>query len=396
MKIVRLETIRWQQQPHLLLLRVHTDTDLIGLGETYYLSGVVETVIHDLLAPFVLGQSVFDRELHWNAVFSRINNSGYAGAEMRALSALDIALWDLLGQDAGQPLYNLLGGRCRERIRIYNTCVNAGARQDQTGFLETPAELACSLFEQGITAMKVWPWDRFAPPLPAGGIIGPAGRSVLGLTGTYISPQDVAAGLAVIGSIRDALGDRMEILIEGHGRWDLNTAVRIGRALRPYDILWMEDMIKPDCAADLARLRAETGVPLCVSERLFTRYAYREILEAHAADVVMLDAVWTGGITESQKIAILADAFHLPFTPHDCTGLVTVFANLHLCAACPNAMILETVRGFYEGWYREVYTDNICIDRGFAEFPRKPGLGTGLRDDFLSRPDVAIRISQPC
>jgi L-alanine-DL-glutamate epimerase-like enolase superfamily enzyme len=312
---------------------------------------------------------------------------------MRALSALDIALWDLLGQAVGQPIYNLMGGRCRDRIRIYNTCVNAGPRQDQTGFLETPQELALSLFEQGITAMKIWPWDRFAPPLPAGGIVGPAGRAVLGLTGAYISAPDVAAGLDSVARIRDALGGRMEILIEGHGRWDLNAAVRIGRALRPYDILWMEDMIKPDNPADLCRLRAETGVPLCVSERLFTRYAYREVLEAHAADVIMMDVVWTGGITESQKIAILADSFHLPFTPHDCTGLVTLFANLHLCAACPNAMILETVRGFYEGWYREVYTENIRIDRGFAEFPVKPGLGTELRDDFLSRPDVTIRVS---
>jgi L-alanine-DL-glutamate epimerase-like enolase superfamily enzyme len=108
----------------------------------------------------------------------------------------------------------------------------------------------------------------------------------------------------------------------------------------------------------------------------------------------MMDVAWAGGITESQKIAILADSFHLPVTPHDCTGLATLFANLHLCAACPNAMILETVRGFYDGWYREVYTENIRIDRGFAEFPVKPGLGTALRHDFLSRPDVTIRVSE--
>jgi galactonate dehydratase len=393
LKIERLETIRYAGQPNLLFLRVHTDTGLIGLGETFYLPGAVEAVTHELLAAFVLGQSVFDRERHWNSVFSRINNSGHAGAEMRALSALDIALWDLLGQATDQPIHNLIGGRCRERIRIYNTCVNGGAWQDQAGFLENPGELARSLFDQGITAMKIWPWDRFAPQV-AGGIVGPAGRSVLGLTGAYIAATDVEEGLRSVQLIRQELGNRMEILIEGHGRWDLNAAVRIGRSLKQYDVLWMEDMIKPDSPADLLRLRDATGVPICVSERLFTRYAYRQALEAHGADIVMMDVAWAGGITESQKIAILADSFHLPVTPHDCTGLATLFANLHLCAACPNAMILETVRGFYDGWYREVYTENIRIDRGFAEFPVKPGLGTALRHDFLSRPDVTIRVSE--
>ena len=152
-------------------------------------------------------------------------------------------------------------------------------------------------------------------------------------------------------------------------------------------------MIKPDSPGDLARLRQETGVPLCVSERLFTRYAYREVLERNAADVVMADLVWTGGITEGQKIAILADTFHLPFTPHDCTGLITLFANLHLCAAVPNAMILETVRGFYKGWYADVYTENISIRDGYAEFPIRPGLGTSIREEFMKRPDVTIRRS---
>ncbi len=241
--------------------------------------------------------------------------------------------------------------------------------------------------------MKIWPWDRFAPPAAAATVVGPAGRSVLGLAGSYISADDVEAGLDAVRCIRRELGNKMEILIEGHGRWDLNSAIRIGRALQPFDILWMEDMIKPDSSADLSRLRQETRVPLCVSERLFTRYGYRDVLEQRAADVIMTDVAWTGGITEAQKIAILADSFHLPMTPHDCTGLATLLAHLHLFAASPYHTILETVRGFYEGWYREVYTENIRIDGGFAEFPTGAGLGTALRDDFL-RSDVTSRMSR--
>src|SRR5579875_3593100 len=155
----------------------------------------------------------------------------------------------------------------------------------------------------------------------------------------------------------------------------------------------MEDMIKPDSADDLARLASESRVPHCVSERLFTRYGYREMLEAHASHVVMPDLIWTGGITEGRKIAILADTFHLPIAPHDCTGLVTIFANLHICASAISVMILETVRGFYEGWYSEAYTDNLVVREGFAHVPTKPGLGTSLRGELLSHPDVSTRVS---
>jgi len=132
-----------------------------------------------------------------------------------------------------------------------------------------------------------------------------------------------------------------------------------------------------------------------VSERLITRYAFREVLESGAARVVMPDLIWTGGITEGHKISILADTYHLPIAPHDCTGLVTLFANLHLCAAVPNAMILETVRGFYdEGWYAQAYSDNIEIRAGEAFIPQRPGLGTRLRESLLESNTIQIRTSR--
>ena len=126
---------------------------------------------------------------------------------------------------------------------------------------------------------------------------------------------------------------------------------------------------------------------------MFTRYAFRDILEQRAAHIIMPDLIWTGGITEGHKIAILADTFHLPIAPHDCTGLVALFANLHLCSASTNAMILETVRGFYQGWYAKVYTENIVVRDGFAELPDKPGLGTALQEHVLSSPDSLVRVS---
>jgi galactonate dehydratase len=394
-KIVKVETIRNKALPNLLWVQVHTEDGIIGLGETFYLPGAVEAVIHDLIAAFILGRSDCEIESIWDQVFSYCNFFGFAGAEMRALSAIDIALWDALGQRSGQPIYNLLGGTVRDNIPIYNTCVDSEVHDDGQAFLERPAELARDLLSQDIRAMKIWPWDRFAPRLKSTAICGPAGYSAMGPSGSFISSRDLEAGLNVVKAIRDAVGKDIEIIIEGHSRWDLNCAIRISRALEPWDVLWIEDMMKPDSVTDLSRLVSETRVPQSVSERLFTRYAYRQVLEARAAHVIMPDLIWTGGITEGRKIAILADSFHLPIAPHDCTGLVTIFANLHLCASSTNAMLLETVRGFYNGWYKWVYTDNVQIEKGYASFPTVPGLGTRLKPEFLADPRTSIRASCP-
>src|SRR5712671_1423800 len=134
-KIQAIETIRYERQPNILWVRVHADNGMIGLGETYYLPGAVEAVVHDMIADFALDQPVFNTEHIWDTIFSWANFYGFAGAEMRALSALDIALWDLKGQLTGQPIYNLLGGECRTDIPIYNTCVDSGRFRDQHDFM---------------------------------------------------------------------------------------------------------------------------------------------------------------------------------------------------------------------------------------------------------------------
>jgi L-alanine-DL-glutamate epimerase-like enolase superfamily enzyme len=394
MKLTRIETLRSPDFPNLLWVHLLTDDGLVGLGETFYIPAAVEAVIHDFAAPLLLGQSAFDRERHWQALFSYANFFGYAGAEMRAISALDLALWDLLGQHTGQPVLNLLGGQTRDSIRIYNTCVDTPKYADQTGFLEKPGDLARSLLAQGITAMKVWPWDRFAPQMKSAAVTGPAGWSAVGPVGHDLLPEQLAQGLWTVQEIRRAVGDKMQIALEGHSRWDVNCALRIARALEPYDVMWMEDFLQPDSAVDLARLVRESRVPQTVSERLFTRHAYRRLLDAQAAHVVMTDVIWTGGLSEALKIAALADTHHLSIAPHDCTGPVNLFACLQLCAAVPNAMIMETVRGFCEGYYREVATPDVPLREGRALLDKfGPGLGVRLRDEFLARPNLVRRVS---
>jgi len=415
MKITRIETIyfdrvpddQWsttqgrsrQALPNNLWVRVYADNDLVGLGETYYLPRAISAVIHDVYAPLLIGRNAFDIENHWNNMFSLVNFCGSAGAEMRALSAIDLALWDLVGQACGQPIYNVLGGRNRDRVQIYNTCVNSGKFDDLSLTLEGRAgEVAESLLREGITAMKIWPFDQFGttlagPSNPRGKFFIWGGETAAGTLAHTLSNDDLKRGLLVVEDIRHAVGDRMAIAIEGHARWDLPTATRIAQSLEPYNILWLEEIMPPDNVEVYIRLKAATKVPLCQSERVFTRFGFRPWIEKNAADIIMPDLSWGGGITEGRKIASLADTYYLPITCHDTIGPVALWAAAHLMLYIPNAMIMETVRGYIDGWYNDVVTDQIPIREGHLELPPKPGLGTRLRDDFVNRPNARIEVT---
>lgn len=393
MKITKLETVWYDEQPNTMWIQIHSDEGLVGLGETYYVPRAVSAIIHDVFASLLLGQDAFDIEKLWNNMMSTVNFFGFAGSEMRAISAVDVALWDLVGQYTGQPIYNLLGGRSRDRIRTYNTCAGYGQYQDfNTWFDGQAGELAQDLLKMGIRAMKVWPWDRFGVSL--GGPIGTrAGANAVGPVGHFMSVDDLESGLQVVKDIRAAVGDKMDIAIEGHARWNLPIAIKIARALEPYDVMWLEEIIPPDNVDSYARLAAATKVPLCVSERLFTRFGFRQVIEKNAAHIIMPDMAWTGGLTETRKIAAMADTYYLPITTHDCIGPIALWSAAHLALHAPNTMIVESVRAFYLGWYNDVVTDQIDIRDGMVTLSDKPGLGTKLRPEVLTRKDAHVEIS---
>src|SRR5262245_33457999 len=243
MKITRIETVWIDEQPNAMWVQLHTDDGLIGLGETFYTPRAVSAIIHDVFANLLLGRDPIDIENHWNNMFSTVNFFGFAGAETRAISAIDVALWDIVGQHTGQPIYNLLGGRNRDRIPVYNTCVSHGKYQDYHTWREgRTGELAADLLQNGVKAMKIWPFDQFGASL--GGPIGSrAGVEAVGPVTHFLSKDDMKKGLSYVEDIRNTVGDKMEIAIEGHARWNLPEAIEIGRALEKYDILWLEEII---------------------------------------------------------------------------------------------------------------------------------------------------------
>lgn len=353
------------------LLRVHTDEGVVGLGETYPLAGVEAGAIHGPVADEVLGRDPRDVEAIRDDLLTYFNFYGHAGAEMRAMSALDIALWDVKGRAAGEPVYGLLGGRTREEIPVYNTCA------PPYDFRDDPAGVAESLLEEGITAMKVWPFD-------------PAAEET---RGQRITTEGVERGLEPIRAIREAVGDAMDVAVECHSRWSLPAAKRIADAIEPYDPLWLEDAVRKGDFDAYRRLGEAVDVPLCLSERLIGRYEYEQALRTGAIDVVKLDVEWTGGFSEALAVANVAEAQHLPVAPHAAGGPVLQIASAHLATAVPNLYVLESVRGWYDGWHREILTEGIDTEDGAFPAPPGPGLGTELRPSVLDHPDTEVRES---
>lgn len=384
MRITALETIRIAERPNLIWLQVHTDQGLTGLGETFFGAPAVEAQVHDVLAPLMIGQD--PRRIE--ALAARAE--GYlgwrsTGVEMRAASAFDIALWDLWGKATGQPIAQLLGGFTRGSIRTYNTCAGVeyikddagqqtgnyglgrgGAYDDLNGFLHRADELAQSLLAEGITAMKIWPFDAAAE---ASG-------------GREISATDLNRALEPFAKIRAAVGDAMDIMVEFHSMWQLLPAMKIARALAPFGTYWHEDPIRLDSLDLLKRYAAVSPAPVCASETLGGIGAFRDLLATGAAGVVMLDLSWCGGLTAARKVAAMAEAEKLPIAPHDCTGPVVLAASTHLSLAAPNAVIQESVRAFYRTWYRDLVTALPPVANGQITVPPGPGLGLDLHPDL--------------
>ena len=241
--------------------------------------------------------------------------------------------------------------------------------------MEEPAELAHSLLEQGITSMKIWPFDEFAPKT----------------RGQRISKEDLEAGLRPIREIREAVGHRMDIAVEFHGLWSLTAGKRLVRAVSEYDPLWIEDVVRKGDPFAYDRLARVSDVPLCISERLIGRAEFATAMRTGAVDIVMPDLCWTGGLSEGRAIAAMAESRQLPVAPHNSGGPVLHFINAHLSASIPNLYVMETIRDRYDGWHQHLVTEPSVVANGTLRLPDGPGLGTQLDVSILERSDTIVR-----
>jgi galactonate dehydratase len=348
-----------------LWVRIHTDEGLIGLGESYPNAEAEAAIVHSRLAAVLLGRDPSAIDRLWADMFLAISYSGWAGAEMRALSAVDIALWDLHGKVTGQPIYKLLGGASRPSIRLYNTCYD-----------REPVQLARELLKSNIKAMKIWPFDDIARKNG----------------GNHISAEEIRQGSEPLRLIREEFGDSIDVAIEFHGFWNLPCAKKIAAALEPYKPMWLEEMLPQDNLAAYGELADSTDIPLCLSERLFTRWGFREVLENRAASIIMPDISWCGGISEGKKIATMAETYYLPIAPHNCGGPILHYATAHLSANVTNLFIMESVRRHYSEEYDGLVTKKLVAGaNGELPLPEGAGLGVELSSDVLTRKDAIVK-----
>ncbi|MFN9720609.1 MAG: mandelate racemase/muconate lactonizing enzyme family protein [Planctomycetota bacterium] len=393
--------------PGLLCLRIQTDagtmngTPVMGHGETYYIPTAAAAVIHDFMAPRLLGASAMAIESHWRFLYERITAFGGTGAELRALSAIDLALWDISGQLNQQPVWKLLGGPVRDAVPVYNSCGGPfygrtnrktpaasgwpghgdpgqpGPLEDNWSSMNSPADLAEELVALGYKGMKLWSFDA---------VYRRSG-------GQHIAWHDLREGIRPFEQIRDRVGDRIEVMLDGHGFFSLAAARRIADAMSSVKPMWLEDILRPDSIHTMATFRQSINVPIAVSEMLVMGDHYRQILESRAADYVMIDPTWVGGISATRRIAELAQNYNVPTLMHDCTGPFTLMAGLAISASNSGVAFQETVRAHLATLYPMLIDQPVEVQSGVITNSSRPGLGARWLDHIFDTSHPGYRRS---
>ena len=337
-----------------VFVKVYTDEGICGVGEgtlEYKEKALCGAVEH--IKNYLVGKDPRTIEKHYHDIYRDAYWRGGA-VLMSALSAVECALWDILGKSLGVPVYQLLGGKVNDDCRIYVNGWFSGAKTP-----EEFAEKAKIAVKRGVTAMK---WDPF-------------GKSYL-----QISNKDLDVALECVAKVREAVGSDVDLLIEGHGRFDVPTGIKIAKELEQFKPMWFEEPVPPNNLEALKAVRDKSPVAISAGERLYTRFDYNGLFATRAADYIQPDVSHAGGIMELKKIAAIAEANYIPFAPHNPSGPVANAATLQLAACCPNFCILEIMYSDVE--YRKFVTDKkLVYENGRIKIGDKAGLGIELNEE---------------
>lgn len=337
-----------------VFVKVYTDEGISGVGEGTLeykekaFIGAVEHIKEAItgLDPHNIERITHDvyRDSYWRC----------GPVLMSALSAVEMALWDIKGKALGVPVYQLLGGKANDKVRIYVNGWFAGAKTP-----EEFSEKAKIAVQRGVTAMK---WDPF-------------GKSYL-----EISNADLDTALRCVDAVRQAVGPKVDLLIEGHGRFNVPTGIKIAKELEPFKPMWFEEPTPPDSLEALKAVRDKSPVPISAGERLYNLKQYRDLFEMRAADYIQPDISHAGGIMELKKIAAVADTYYIPFAPHNPSGPVANAATLQLAACTPNFSVLEIMYSDVP-WRADVTDEALTYKDGYIDVSDKPGLGIDIDEE---------------
>ena len=354
-----------------ILVKVTTACGVVGWGECYASSvgpDAMRAVIADVFARHMEGTSPFEIEL----MFRRAYSSGFTQRPdltvMGAFSGLEIACWDIIGKALDQPVHKLIGGRLNQRLRAY-TYLYPDPEQDADAFWVRPemsAEAALVRVERdGFTALK----------------FDPAGPYTI-RAGHMPSARDLSRSIAFCKQIREAVGDRADLLFGTHGQFSTPGALRMAQAIAPYDPLWFEEPVPPDSVASMEKVIAGSAVPVATGERLTTKAEFAPLLRA-GLGILQPALGRVGGINEARKIAAMAEVYNAQMAPHLYAGPIEWAANVQLGAAIPNLLLVETI-GTGGDYHRALIGDTIAFDDGHLIPPTGPGLGINV-DEELAR-----------
>jgi L-alanine-DL-glutamate epimerase-like enolase superfamily enzyme len=356
-----------------ILVRVSTDEGLTGLGEAYWGAGV-EELIHAAKS-LIIGQNPFDIVRLYEKMIRGLSGAGsLAGATVTAISGIEIALWDLVGRALGTPIYNLFGGRFRDKIRVYADC-HAG----EDGTPESDAEKARRVVAAGFTALKFdldianpYTRDVSDDPDPRRWWYEPYNRTISTAERRFMEAR--------VAAIRDAVGPDVMLAMDCHWKYNVSDAIQLAQTLEPYDLLWLEDPVPPENIDALAKVAASTRTPICTGENLYRKHGYRDLIEKQAADIVSPDIPKMGGLLEARKVADHADMYYIPIAPHNVSSPIGTVAAAHLCAAIPNFLVIE-FHAFDVPWWDDLVLEGPVIRDGFIHLSEKPGHGLELNEE---------------
>ncbi len=352
-----------------ILVKLTTDTGVVGWGECYAASVGPEAMTHVI-------RDVFDRYFldenpeNVERMFRRTYSSGFTQRPdltvMGAFSGLEIACWDILGKDRDRPVYALMGGLMNERLRAY-TYLYPLEKHELSEFWTSPdmaAESAAEMVRQGYTAVK---FDPAGPYTMRGGHM-PA-------------MSDISQSVAFCAAIRAAVGDKADLLFGTHGQFNTAGAIRLGQALEPYSPLWFEEPTPPDNIADMGRVARNVRIPVATGERMTTKSEFSTVLRQGAAEILQPALGRSGGLWETKKIAAIAECYNAQMAPHLYAGPIEWAANIQLAASIPNLLMIESIE---TPFHSDLVKGTLSVEQGFVTPPTAPGLGIEV-DEALAR-----------
>ena len=360
MRVTAIETyIAGNPWKNWLFTVVRTDEGLHGVGEgtMNFFTRTIEAAIHEL-SPFVIGMDPFQVETISQRLVRDVYGDG-GQIHMCAVAAIEIALWDIIGKACNQPVYNLWGGRCHQKLRAY---ANGWYRGPRTP--ESFAQKAKKVAERGYTALK---FDPF----------GNAWRT--------LTAADFELSLDIVTAVREAVGPQVDILVEGHCRFNPATAIQFAEAMAPLKPAWFEEPVPHTNINAMVEVARRSPVPIATGESLFSKQQFAELLKHDVVHILQPEPLNLGGLFATRKIADMVDAHYGMIAPHSAQGPVCSAACVQLNASIPNFLIHEVFADFNEPWEKEIVTGSVEVKDGYIEISDKPGLGIDLNIEEIRK-----------